>query len=90
MLAEKPILDLSSVTNGNFMESYESYLSDQFVGRNGWRSVKVTLDRLGGSREQNDVLIGKSHQLMEKIEVPKKENLSANLDAIQKIRQTAT
>lgn len=88
MLAEKPNLDLSSVTNGNFMESYESYLSDQFVGRNGWRSVKVTLDRLGGSREQNDVLIGKSHQLMEKIEVPKKENLSANLEAIQNFRQT--
>lgn len=83
MLTKKPKLNWSSVTNGNFMESYESYLSDQFAGRNAWRSVKVFFDRLGGSREENGVLIGKSNQLMESIEVPDKENLRANMEAIQ-------
>lgn len=83
MLTNKPKLNWSSVTNGNFMESYESYLSDQFVGRNAWRSVKVFFDRLGGSKEENGVLIGKSNQLMERIEVPDKENLRANIEAIQ-------
>ncbi|MCU6746445.1 MULTISPECIES: DHHW family protein [Lachnospiraceae] len=87
MLTEKPKLDWSSVTGGNFMESYENYLSDQFVGRNAWRSVKIFLDRLGGSREENGVLIGRKGQLLEKIEVPDKENLSANIEAIQGFMQ---
>ena len=58
-------------------------MSDQFVGRNFWRSIKVGLARLGGSREENDVLIGKDGQLMEEISVPDQDQLNDNLAAIK-------
>lgn len=88
MLSEKPKLNWGSITNGSFMENYESYLSDQFAGRNGWRGLKVALDRIGGSRKENGVFIGKGNQLMEEITVPKQENLDANLKAIKEFSQS--
>ena len=65
MLTEKPKLDWSSVTGGNFMESYENYLSDQFVGRNAWRSEDL-FGSSGWKQGRNGVLIGRKGQLLEK------------------------
>lgn len=88
MLETRPSLTLSSAVSGDFMEQWESYMSDQFVGRNFWRSIKVGLARLGGSREENDVLIGKDGQLMEEISVPDQDQLNDNLAAIKSFAQT--
>ena len=83
MLETKPGLSMSTVMSGDFMEQWEEYMSDQFAGRNLWRSFKVGLDRLGGSRMENDVYIGKDGQLLEDIQVPDQDQLSENLDAIK-------
>ena len=83
MLAERPKLTWSSLISGDFMTKYEDYLADQFAGRDIWRSIRVGLTRLGGSREENEVLIGKKHQLMENIMTPEQETLKENLEAIQ-------
>lgn len=88
MLETRPSLTLSSAVSGDFMEQWESYMSDQFVGRNFWRSIKVGLARLGGSREENDVLIGKDGQLMEEISVPDQDQLNDNLAAIKSFAET--
>ncbi len=82
-LTQKPKLSWSSVASGNYMSQYEEYQADQFFGRNAWRSLKVALSRLGGSREENGVFIGKSGQLMEDIAVPDQSALRENLKAIQ-------
>ena len=82
MLATRPALNASTVMNGDFMEQWESYQSDQFAGRNFWRSIKIFLDRLGGARVENGVYIGKSGQLLEKIEVPDEGQMEDNLSAI--------
>lgn len=87
MLASRPKLTWSSVSSGDFMEKYESYQADQFAGRNGWRSLQVTLSRLGGAREVNGVLLGKHKQLLEEIETPDQEALTANLKAINSFVQ---
>lgn len=84
MLTSMPKLTWSSLTSGDFMEKYESYLSDQFAGRNFWRSMKVGLSRLGGSREEEGILIGKDDYLMEKIVSPDQETLKVNMDAIRR------
>lgn len=81
-LETRPSLSMSTVMNGDFMEQWENYQSDQFAGRSFWRSVKVFLDRLGGSRMENGVYIGKGGQLMEQIEVPDDGQSEANLSAI--------
>lgn len=82
MLETCPALSMSTVLDGEFMEQWENYQSDQFAGRDFWRSVKVFLDRLGGSRMENGVYIGKSGQLLEEIEVPDDGQSEANLSAI--------
>ena len=82
MLETRPVLSMSTVLDGEFMEQWENYQSDQFAGRDCWRSVKVFLDRLGGSKMENGVYIGKSGQLLEEIEVPDDGQSEANLSAI--------
>ena len=82
MLAERPSLTMGTVMNGDFMEQWENYQSDQFAGRDFWRGVKVFLDRLGGARMENGVYIGKGGQLLEEIEVPDDGQSEANLSAI--------
>ena len=82
MLAQKPKATVESVTSGDFMEEFESYVSDQFAGRSGWRSAKVFLSRLGGSKMENGVYIGRKGQLMEEIDVPREEDLAQNINAV--------
>lgn len=82
MLATMPKLTWSSLTSGDFMAKYETYLADQFAGRNFWRSIRVGLSSLGGSREEEDILIGKDDYLLEKIVSPDQETLKENMEAI--------
>ena len=82
MLETRPALSMSTVLDGEFMEQWENYQSDQFAGRDFWRSIKVFLDRLGGSRMENGVYIGKGGQLLEEIEVPDDGQSEANLSSI--------
>ena len=88
MLASKPKLTFSTLVNGDFMEQYEEYLSDQFAGRDLWHRMKVALDRFGGSRMENGIYIGKDRQLLQDIQVPDQEHLSENLDAIKEFTET--
>ena len=83
MLAERPALSMGTVMNGDFMEQWENYQSDQFAGRDFWRGVKVFLDRLGGARMENGVYIGKNGRLFEEIQVPDQGQMSENLTAIK-------
>ena len=86
-LESRPSFNMATIMSGDFMEQWETYLSDQFVGRNMWRSIKVGLDRLGGSRMENGIYIGKGGQLMEDIEVPEEDRLNDNLAAIESFIQ---
>lgn len=83
MLALKPKLRFSSLISGSYMQQFERYQSDQFLGRSGWRKLKVTLNRLGGSREENGVFIGKKGQLLEDIAVPDREALESSVTAMK-------
>ena len=88
MLESMPRLSLTSITTGDFMEQWEAYMSDQFVGRNVWRQLKVGFDRLGGSSMENGVYIGKDGQLPEDIALPDDGQYSANIDAIKSFAET--
>ena len=87
-LEQRPRFNLTTILSGDFMEQWEKYLSDQFVGRDTWRGVKVGLDRLGGARMDNNIYIGKDGQLMEDIEVPDEGQQEANLTAIKDFAET--
>lgn len=83
MLAERPKMTVNGLVSGTYMKQYENYQADQFIGRNIWRRLKVTLNRFGGSKEENGVFIGKKDYLMEDIVEPDQETLKNNLTAMK-------
>ena len=88
MLATKPKFRLSSLISGDYDEKFEAYMDDQFVGRDMWRKLKVTVERIGGSRLENGVYIGKNGQLLEQIEVADETHLAANIKAIKSFSES--
>ena len=88
MLATKPKFRLSSLIIGDYDEKFEAYMDDQFVGRDMWRKLKVTVDRIGGSRLENGVYIGTNGQLLEQIEVADENHLAANIKAIKSFSES--
>lgn len=88
MLATKPKFRLSSLISGDYDEKFEAYMDDQFVGRDMWRKLKVAVDRIGGSRLENGVYIGRNGQLLEQIEVADENHLAANIKAIKSFSES--
>ena len=88
MLATKPKFRLSSLISGDYDEKFEAYMDDQFVGRDLGRKLKVTVDRIGGSRLENGVYIGTNGQLLEQIEVADENHLAANIKAIKSFSES--
>ena len=88
MLATKTKFRLSSLISGDYDEKFEAYMDDQFVGRDMWRKLKVTVDRICGSRLENGVYIGRNGQLLEQIEVADENHLAANIKAIKSFSES--
>lgn len=88
MFATKPKFRLSSLISGDYDEKFEAYMDDQFVGRDMWRKLKVTVDRIGGSRLENGVYIGTNGQLLEQIEVADENHLATNIKAIKSFSES--
>lgn len=83
MLAKRPSLSIEGIVSGTYMDQYEEYLMDQFVGRSFFQRLQAGVKRLGGSKMENGIFIGQEDQLMEDIVTPDQETLSENLDAIK-------
>ena len=66
VLAQRPKLSLTNLLDGSFTSDLEAYDSDQFVGRDGWVSLKLAYDKLLGAKEENGVYLCKDGYLMEK------------------------
>ena len=85
-LEQRPQLTLSGIESGRWMEQYESYVSDQFTGRDFWVSLKSNLDLLSGKRKSNGVFKGKDHYLLEDIATPDETQMNANLTAMKEFQ----
>ena len=83
-LAKRPQLTVDSLLSGTYMEDFEKYLSDQFAGRSLLRKIKVGMQRFGGAKVSNGVFIGDDEYLMQDIVVPNEEDLTNNINAINK------
>ena len=87
-LEQRPKLTISGIESGRWMKQYESYVSDQFAGRDFWVALKSRIDLIAGKRKANGVFKGKDHYLLEDIAKPDEEQLKANLDAMKKFQET--
>ena len=73
-----PEVSYDEVMNGKFQEKYETYISDQFVGRPVFVSVKTAIEKTMGKRDMNGVYIGKEGYLIEKYEASDFEDEHVN------------
>lgn len=65
-LQQKPELSAEAVFNGQYAKDYEKYLTDQFIGRDSWISVKTAIERASFKQESNDIYFAKDGYLIEK------------------------
>lgn len=64
-LAEKPKISISAFMNESFKQEYESYLSDQFIFRNQWISIRTGMELMFQKKEVNGVFFAKDDYLIE-------------------------
>lgn len=74
---------VSSVLDGSFMSRFETYLNDQFVGRDSWVSLKSTAELLVGKGENNGVYFGTQDTLISTFESPDQSRLETSLGYIE-------
>lgn len=65
-LAEFPDWAAESILGGEFEAGFEDYLTDHFVGRDGWVDMKTTIERLMLKTESKDIYFAKDGYFIEK------------------------
>ena len=65
-LQTRPEVKIKTIKNGKFQKKYETYLSDQFPGRDAWVQLQTDISRLLGKKESNGIYFGKDHYLLAK------------------------
>lgn len=64
-LEQKPVFSFSSLLDGSYSADYETYLSDQFPGRDQWIRIKSMNEQLLQKKDMNGVYLGKDQYLIE-------------------------
>ena len=84
MLQQAPVLNADRLSSGKFMEEFEDFVSDQFIGRDGWISARLRLDRATGRKESNGMYLGAKGYLFEAASEPDEEKVTASINAINR------
>lgn len=85
-LAKFPQFTAKKVYNGTFTDGVEEFLSDHFVGHDGWITVKTAAELLEGKRESNNIYILKN-RLVEKIPEPDMTVSEKSVNGIKKFAE---
>lgn len=81
-LAQKPTFSLDALFNGSYTQDYEEFITDQFIARDTWISLKTLAERTLGKKDSGGVYFGKDGYLIEKHEV-ENEQLEKNLGFVK-------
>lgn len=65
ILASKPEFSQEALWQGTYTEDYETYVTDQFVGRDKWIAVKTCMDILLQKKDINGVYLAEDDYLIE-------------------------
>lgn len=65
VLAARPEFSKEAVFSGSYTEDYDTYVTDQFVGRDKWIAVKTVTDMLLQKKNINGVYLGDNDYLIE-------------------------
>lgn len=88
-LTTKPDISMEEVASGKFMDTFETYLNDQFPLRDKWIALKTDIQQLFGKTDINGTYLGSDGYLFEKwIENDfQQENLQKNIESIKNFAQ---
>lgn len=82
-LAQFKAPTVKSVMDGQFMEDFSSYITDQFVFRNFFVSVKANSEKLMGKKENNGVIFGKDNYLIASLPEYNEDEIDKNITAMR-------
>ncbi|MEG1657746.1 MAG: DHHW family protein [Oscillibacter sp.] len=77
-LQQLPVMTLSGVLEGSYMDDMETYFADQFPLRDDWTEVKARAEQLLGKREFNNVYLC-GDTLISKVKAPEETLTDKNL-----------
>lgn len=83
-LQTMPRAKVKTIKSGKFQKKYETYLSDQFPGRDAWVRLQTGVSRLLGKTESNGVYFGRDHYLLEHYDASdfEEEQMQTNIEAL--------
>ena len=88
-LSQRPALSWKAVRTGDFMSDYESYITDQFAGRDGWTAAKAFSEKLVGKQENNGVYFCDDSTLITRFEAPDEKRLTNNFNYVNRFTEKA-
>lgn len=83
-LQEFPKLNKKTIISGQFSKDFETYTTDQFVGRDNWISLKTISDLAMLKKDNTRVYFGKDHYLFNVDNKLDEEQLENNVNNINK------
>lgn len=83
-LQQMPEFSVESLFSGKFTSEYEEFITDQFVFRDSWISIKSGVERLLGKREVNGVYFADDGYFIEKGSNIEAERLNNNAAFLEK------
>ncbi len=85
-LAKFPKFSLKTIMDKTFMNGFETYISDHFIGRIDWIETKVGIELAVGKKELNGVYIT-DERLIEKLPEPDYNETDKAIEAINTFSQ---
>lgn len=88
-LAQFPKFTIEKLIDGSFTAQFETYMTDQFIGKTFWAGLKTKAEQTVLKQENNGVYFGKDEMLLE---IPTKipAQLTKNIDAINQFQEKNT
>lgn len=81
-LAKFPKLGIEEIRSGAFSEGFENYITDQFVFRNAFISLKRNVEELLGKKDNHNIIMCDDGYLIENTASLTWDNVDSNLQAV--------
>ena len=88
-LQKQPEFSFDSWFEGSFMEEFDSYVSDHFIGRPGWIKAKLNAELAIGRKEINGIYISDG-RLIERTPEPDYDTMDKSIEAINSLAASVT
>ncbi len=87
-LEQRPKFSLSKLLNNEYTPKYEKFVNDQFVGRDGWITLKSVCESALGKIENNGIVYGKDHYLFESYPSTNDDRIQKNIGFVNEFLST--